>query len=58
MTIDKEAGAITFTGSKATWKNGSPEEVGYFEKNRDLVHLKEHIIPEISAHSVRSAALK
>ncbi|MGC6459828.1 MAG: metallophosphoesterase family protein, partial [Akkermansiaceae bacterium] len=53
MTLDKESGEISFTAADSVWSNGSPEEVGYFEKNKDLLRLKKHITPKISPYRIR-----
>ncbi|MGC6566460.1 MAG: metallophosphoesterase family protein [Akkermansiaceae bacterium] len=53
MTLDKKSGEISFTAADSVWSNGSPEEVGYFEKNKDLLPLKKHITPKISPYRIR-----
>ena len=58
MTIDKDTGTIAFTACKSEWSNGAPEEHGYFEKHPDRQHLKEHIVPRISARSFQLGALQ
>jgi hypothetical protein len=58
MTLDHTEGRITFSACKSAWSNGSPEDVGYFEKNEKRKGLKEHIVPRISAREFRPGVLR
>lgn len=51
LSIDPNKGEITINGVISTWKNGTPEDVSYFQNKK--AGLKEIVTPRISDRTIK-----